>query len=95
MQIVRKHFPEVLHDNEETYLAHLQGVVDSVDELAIMEITKTPHSYIFRIATSLPKYNETLLQEILKLHNLFNIHLEMSKSIKSSATIAFQINLEN
>jgi hypothetical protein len=40
-------------------------------------------------------YNEMLLQEILKLHNLFKIKLNLSKSIKSSATITFEINLED
>ena len=95
MQIVRKHFPEVISDNEEAYFSHLEGVICSVDELCSMEVTKTSHSYIFRIATSVPKYNEMLLQELLKFHNLFNIHLNMSKSIKSSGTIVFEINLDN
>jgi len=35
-----------------------------------------------------------LLEEILKFHNMFHIKLNMSKSIKSSATITFEINLE-
>lgn len=92
MEVVRKHFPEVINDNEEIYFAHLQGVIDSVDELSSMEVTRTPTAYHFRIATSLPKYNEMLLQEILKLHSLFNIRINMSKSIKSSSTIVFQID---
>jgi hypothetical protein len=95
MQVYRKHFPEVLPDNEIAYFNHLQGVIDSIDELCNMEITKTPYAYHFRIATSLPKYNDMLLEEILKLHNLFNIRINMSKSIKSSATINFEINLFN
>jgi hypothetical protein len=60
-----------------------------------MEITKTPTAYHFRIATSLPKYNDMLLEEILKFHNMFHIKLNMSKSIRTSATIVFEINLEN
>jgi hypothetical protein len=75
------------------YFAHLEGVIDSVDELSSMEITKTPTSYHFRIATSTPRYNELLLQELLKLHNMFKIKMDMSKSIKTSATIVFQIEL--
>lgn len=93
MQISRKFFPEVMQDNETAYFAHLEGVISSVDELAIMEITKNPESYHFRIATSIPAYNEMLLQEILKLHNIFQIKLDLSKSIKSSATIVFDIVL--
>lgn len=95
MQISKKFFPEVMPDNEMAYFAHLEGVVSSVDELAILEITRNPRSYHFRLAPSLPKYNEMLLEEILKLHNIFQIKLRLSKSIKSSATISFEIDLEN
>ena len=94
MQINKRFFPEVMQDNETMYFAHLQGIIDSVDELSTMEITKKPTAYHFRIATSLPKYNDMLLEEILKFHNMFHIKLNMSKSIKSSATIVFEINLE-
>jgi hypothetical protein len=94
MQINKRFFPEVMQDNETMYFAHLQGIIDSVDELSTMEITKKPTAYHFRIATSLPKYNNLLLEEILKFHNMFHIKLNMSKSIKSSATITFEINLE-
>jgi hypothetical protein len=95
MQISKRFFPAILLDNEELYFAHLEGIIDSIDELSIMEIVKTPDSYHFRIVPSLPKYNEMLLQEILKFHNLFQIKLNLSKSIKASATINFEINLNN
>ena len=94
-QTVRKGFLSILTDNEDAYFRHLNGIIDSVDELAIMEITKNPSSYHFRLAASLPKYNNMLLEEILKLHNLFKIRLDLSKSIKSSATIVFEISLDN
>jgi hypothetical protein len=93
MEISRKFFPKVLLDNEEVYFAHLEGVINSVDELSSLQITKTNSSYDFRLASSLPKYNEMLLEEILKLHNLFGIRLELSKSIKSTGTIMFKIDL--
>ena len=95
MQVSKKFFPEVMQDNEIAYFAHLEGVISSVDELSTLEITKNPQSYHFRLAASLPKYNNMLLEEILKLHNLFKIRLDLSKSIKSSATIVFEINLDN
>lgn len=95
MQINKKFFPEVMQDNEITYFAHLEGIISSVDELSTLEITKNPNSYHFRLAPSLPMYNEMLLQEILKFHNMFKIRLNLSKSIKSSATITFEIDLEN
>jgi len=93
MQINKKFFPEVMQDNELAYFAHLQGIIDSVDELATLEITRNPNSYHFRLAPSIPKYNDMLLEELLKFHNLLQIHLDLSKSIKSSATIVFDITL--
>jgi hypothetical protein len=95
MQINKKFFPQVMQDNELAYFAHLEGIISSVDELSTLEITKNPNSYHFRLAPSLPMYNELLLEEILKFHNLFKIRLNLSKSIKSSATITFEINLED
>ena len=95
MTINKKFFPEVMHDNEMAYFSHLQGLIDSIDELSTMEITKNPHAYHFRIAPSVPRYTQLLLEELLKFHNMFNIKLNLSKSIKSSSTITFEINLEN
>jgi len=93
MQINKKFFPEVMQDNELAYFAHLQGIIDSVDELATLEITRNPNSYHFRLAPSIPMYNDMLLEELLKFHNLLQIHLDLSKSIKSSATIVFDITM--
>jgi len=95
MEINRKHFPKLMQDNDEVFLAHLEGVISSVDELCSLEITKTLESYRFRIATSLPKYNNMLIEEILKFCNIFQIRLDMSKSIKTSSVITFEINLDN
>jgi hypothetical protein len=93
MQINKKFFPQVMQDNEIAYFAHLTGIIDSVDELATLEITRNPNSYHFRLAPSIPRYNDMLLEEILKFHNLLQIHLDLSKSIKSSATIVFDITM--
>lgn len=95
MTINKRFFPEVMPDNEIAYFAHLEGIISSVDELSSLEITKNPESYHFRLAPSLPKYNDMLLEEILKFHNMFQIKLNLSKSIKSSATIVFEIDLAN
>jgi DNA-binding phage protein len=93
MEVNRKHFPKVMQDNDEVFLAHLEGVISSVDELCSLEITKNTHNYRFRIAASLPKYNEMLLEEILKFCNLFKIKLDISKSIKTTSVITFEIDL--
>jgi len=94
MDINKKHFPKVMQDNDEIFLAHLEGVISSVDELCSLEITKNPDSYRFRIAASLPKYNNMLIEEILKFCNMFKIRVEMSKSITTSSVITFEIDLD-
>lgn len=91
MIIKKKFFPSILKDNEAAYFAHLEGIISSVDEYCSVQITRNPTKYKFRIATSLPKYNNMLIEELFKFHNLFNIKLDISKSIKSSGTIAFDI----
>lgn len=90
---LEKHGIGILKENELTYFAHFQGIVDSVDELATAEVNRGPSSYIFRITPSLPRYSQTLLHSLLEFHTLLNLRLELGKSIKSSSTIHFVIHL--
>lgn len=82
-----------MQENEKVYFASLQGLIESVDELSSMEITKIPKAYQFRLVPSLPKYTNMLIEELIKFHNLIGVRLDMSKSIKTSATITFVIRL--
>ena len=91
MNIVKKHFPKISLDNDEIYLYHLIGVIESIDEYSSLQITKGVNGYKFRLAPSLPKYNNSLFEEILKLHNSLRIKLDISKSIKTSSVIFFEI----
>jgi hypothetical protein len=93
MQVEKRFFPKIMTDNDEIYFSHLEGVIDSVDELSSMEITKHPKSYTFRLAPSLPKYTNAIIEELFKFHNQFQIKLNMSKSIKTNAVITFSIKL--
>jgi DNA-binding phage protein len=93
MEVQKKFFPKILSDNDQAYFDHLLGIIDSVDELSSLQITKSSSSYDFRLAPSVPRYTKMLLEEILKFHNMFNIRLDMSKSIKTSGVIMFKINL--
>lgn len=95
MIVTRKFFPKIMRDNDELYFAHLEGVVESVDELCSMQIIKDGDKYIFRISPSIPKYTNLIIDELFKFHNRYNIRLDMSKSIKTTAVISFKINLEN
>jgi len=94
MKISRIDFPEILLDNDATYIQYLTGIIESVDELSSMEIRRSPTSWHFRIAPSMPKYTNLLLQEILRLHTLFKIRLDLSKSIKTTSTIFYSINTD-
>ena len=95
MNIQVVNFPNIMFDNESVYFSYLIGVLESVDELCSLEITKNISRFHFRIAPSTPRYSSLLLEEILKLNNLFHIHLDLSKSIKSSGgTISFEILTE-
>jgi len=95
MEVHRKHFPSLIPDNEEMYISMLSGVLESVDELSILQITRLRDSYLFRLSPSIPSYNNALIEELLKFHNLFKIHLDMSKSIKTSGVLTFQIHLNS
>lgn len=89
MEINKKYFPSVMKENDKIYFSYLEGVVCSVDELCCMQITNKPEKYEFRIATSHPKYTNMLIEEIIKYHNILNIKLEFSKSIKTTSTVSF------
>lgn len=91
MKISKRFFPEILQENDMIYLDYLEGVLCSVDEYATLEITKGLNAYQFRLVPSAPRYTKILLQSILELHNLFNIRLDLSKSIKITGAIVFKI----
>ena len=93
MQVEKRFFPKIMSDNDEIYFSHLEGIIDSVDELCSMEVVKHPKHYSFRIAPSLPKYTNMLIEELFKFHNKFGIKLNMSKSIKTNATVSFSIEI--
>lgn len=93
MELIKKFFPEIMQDNEIAYFQHFKGLVDSVDELAIVEVTKNPKAYIFRISCSTPQYVSLLLEELLKFHNILQIRLVLSKSIKTTGTLQFEIEI--
>ncbi len=94
MEVQGKYLDSILPDNEILYLELLQATLESVDELCSLEVTKLKNSLHFRIAPSLPKFNNMLLQEVLNLNNKFGIQLNLSKSIKTSASLEFSIEIK-
>lgn len=95
MQLFTKFLPDVMNDNDVVYFLHLEGIIDSVDEYAMLEVTKHPKGFHFRLVPSAPRYTNNIIEELLRFHTMLNIRLEMSKSIKSSGgTIVFDISIE-
>ena len=91
MDIHRKGFPEIMLDNDEIFLSHLCAVIERVDELCSVEITKKEKCFHFRIAPSMFKYMEPILYEVIAFNNMFGIRLNLSKSMKLSSTVTFDI----
>lgn len=84
-----------MNDNDENYISSFIGFIESRDELASMQITYSKDKYTFRIAASHPSYLQMLFDEILIFHNQLGIHLDISKSIKSTGTISFNIQIDS
>jgi hypothetical protein len=93
--LIKKQFPKIISDNDDVFLSYIEGIVNSVDELACIEVSLTLNGYRVKITSSLAKYNNMLIEEILKLCNLFKFRVEMSKSIKTSSIISFEIKNNN
>lgn len=94
MEVCRRHFPEIIADNDDVFIRHLSGAIEAIDEYSSMEVTKVPDGIFFRIVSSVPKYTIPLLEEVLKFSNNYKLRLELSKSIKSSGTLTFLIKTE-
>jgi len=95
MEVHRKDFPSITLDNDEVYLTHLCAIVESIDELCSMEITKKEKCMHFRIAPSTYKYMEPILYAVLNFNNMFGIKLDLSKSMKASSTVTFDVEIYN
>lgn len=93
MQVLAFNFPPIISDNDSIYLSYLLGIIESVDELSHIEVVLSPNGYNFRISPSLPKYNNMLIQEIIEFNNMFGIKVDFSKSIKTTATLSFNISV--
>ena len=89
--IEKINFPAILPDNEEHYFSFLEGVVYSIDDTASIMIIKNSEGYLFRIAPSLTKYSQSILNELLGFHKLLHIKLDLSKSIRTNGVITFKI----
>ena len=92
MRLIKHNFG-IITENETIYLKYLSGLIDSCDELATVEIFKNPLSITCRIACSNPRYTQTVLKQLLEFHTLLNIKFNLSKSIRATQRINFEISL--
>lgn len=88
-------FPPIMKDNDLSYLSHLQGVLESVDELCSLEATNKTSGIGFRIAPSAPEYTQHILKTLKDFHYLIALRIEFSKSIRTTSTIEYQINFDH
>ncbi len=94
MQLNISGFSPTMRDNDLAYLSHLQGIINSVDELSSVQVTNTPSGIRVRIAPSTPEYSQPVLKIIKDFHYLLNLRIEFSKSIRRTSTVEYQIYLE-
>lgn len=94
MRVVKVGFPSILLDNESTYFSYLVGYIESIDSNCTVQITKKPTGINIRISPSEPKYASNIIVAVKQFHNLFGMNLDFSKSMKTSVTINFNINLD-
>ena len=92
---IHTRFIGILTENEKLYFAQLKGVIESADEFSTLQVTNSIDHYIFRLVPSLPKYTNSIIEVLIQFHNTLGIHLEFSKSIKTTGTINFTINLRD
>ena len=92
-EVQLKGFTSISSDNDENYIQQLIAIIESVDEFASVEISKSVYDIKVRIAPSTFKYINSLIHEITKFNNLFGIRLSLSKSIKTTSVITFNIQL--
>ena len=90
--IEKINFPAILPDNENNYFSLLEAVIYSIDGEASIMIIKNSEGYLFRIAPSLVMFSQGILNEVLSLHKLVNIKLDLSKSIRTTGVITFKIS---
>ena len=82
---------KIIPDNDARYFELLESVINSVDIGSTVEVYKKPDKYTLRLTPTKENNINLIIEEVLKFHNLMNIKLNLSKSIKTSGKIFFDI----
>lgn len=92
MKCQKLNFPQVIPDNESTYLNYLEGLVESVDLHSDMMIYRGEGSVMVRISPSEPAHFENILNVIKRFHTMLGIQVDFAKSMKVTSSINYKIN---
>lgn len=92
MKCERLNFPDVIPDNESTYLGYLEGLIESVDLHSDMMIYRGSDSIMVRISPSEPAYFEQILTVIKRFHTMLGIQVDFAKSMRVTSSINYKIN---
>jgi hypothetical protein len=92
MKCQRLNFPDVIPDNETTYLNYLEGLVESVDLHSDMMIYRGEDSIMVRISPSEPAHFDNILLVIKRFHTMLGIQVDFAKSMKVTSSINYKIN---
>lgn len=88
--IVNKiNIPVLLKDNDAAYLNHVEFVVRSIDEEAILTVTQRLNSIGFQVIPSDPKLKQFIIKGIRKSHYKLNLKIDFSKSVNANNIISF------
>jgi hypothetical protein len=83
----------IIPDNDRVYFSLLEAVINSVDELSIGEVVKTPSHYLFRVSPSLSTITNSLVTSLNDFHNSLSLKVEYSKSMKKSCNISWKLEI--
>jgi hypothetical protein len=92
MTIEYSGLPSILPDNDLSYFSLLKGAIEGIDPGSSMSVTKGSSGYVFRLVPSTTVSIDMLIQQLTELNTLMGIHLEFSKSVKSTSSIVWMLN---
>ncbi len=94
MIITKQGFTSIVPDNELAYYRHVQAAIESIDPDSTLLLNKGVANISIRLSPSHPKFINDLISVLNNIHNALSLRVTYSKSMKTSCTINYQINLE-
>lgn len=79
-------------DNDAAYLNHVEYVVRTIDDCAIITIVQRLDSICFHITPSHEALKQSLIRSIRKSHYSLGLGIQFSKSVNATPVITFWTN---